>query len=633
MATTANLSSLIKYYAEKQKSPFIDFKEFCTYIKKYADHHVEEQGELVKYLGDTSSTINAELQGLSEKHLVAVGINNNKKIIVALNYFISRYTAQYNEILKNDGTPYPLVTELPKQFPLMAIERKAASTYIPSLIEKDTSKTNQLYFLEFSQEIPALVLPSCVSMQVLIETAQQKIRRILKKEEYHDYFLKKLRSTNSNKEVPIRGFYSKFVDANENNFSQLVDGDDYYFWNQLLYFIKQDYAKIQDRTYDDINILQAVTIAEIHSSYLKAKFQDNKKKQDALNELEAQLGNSPYFFSMNQILKFKDKSGQDLYGIYNEEDLKKTLQRLTTEGESNELPPLLVFKVASGTRYFIYKKNVLNVVVRLCNEAHESIEKLLLDKWYNVLLAHDKLPEMTNTPQFENTLQKLVEQTSPVLYALLSSNFMTLLAYDGNDGELTHGFRIFVNGKVLPYHDLLMLKNSKILANAKALLPFYYTMPVISWFFALFMAGKKNREREAKQAANTVNPLDSLEEEENPKRKKSRAEVLSAKAKDISLDLIPEGSTIDRELNYLEKQWNKRISKDAYNQLTEDVNSLIRDYTRKVLRTLSDSTFTKERINNLAETLVAAPNMQRIGNSKALTEYVSLYMLRLISNR
>jgi len=59
----------------------------------------------------------------------------------------------------------------------------------------------------------------------------------------------------------------------------------------------------------------------------------------------------------------------------------------------------------------------------------------------------------------------------------------------------------------------------------------------------------------------------------------------------------------------------------------------IRDYTRKVLRTLSDSTFTKERIKNLAETLTAAPNMQRLGNNKALTEYVALYMLRLISNR
>ena len=84
MATTANLSSIIRYYAEKQNSGFIDLREFCGYIKKYAEHHVEEQGELVKYLGDPTSTVVAELQGLSEKKLAAIISNNNKKTIVSI---------------------------------------------------------------------------------------------------------------------------------------------------------------------------------------------------------------------------------------------------------------------------------------------------------------------------------------------------------------------------------------------------------------------------------------------------------------------------------------------------------------------------------------------------------------------
>ena len=631
MATTANLSSIIKYYAEKQRSGFIDFKEFCTYIKKYAEHHVEEQSELVKYLGDPAGTVNAELQGLSEKHLAAVITHGNKRTIVVFSYFISFFIERYNEILKNDSFPFPLVSDLPKLFPTNAIERRSATAYIPSLIEKDTSKTNQLYILEFGQDIPALLIPSKIPMMLLIEAAQQKIRKILKKEDHHDYFLKKLRVSNANKEMTIKNFYARFVDANENNFSQLADGDDYYFWNQLLYFIKQDYIKIQDRTQDDTSVLQAVLIAEIHSSYLKAKFQDIQKKKEALAELEGNLGRPPYFFSMNQILKFKDKTGKELYGVITEEDLKQTLQRLTTEGESNELPPLLVFKVSSGTRYFVYKKNVMQVIVRLCNEGHDSIEKYLEDKWYNKLLNHEKLMEMTSAPHFENELHKLVEANSPVLHALLTSNFMTLLAYERDD-NIPKDFRLFVNGQLLPYHDLLMLKNAKILANAKARLPFYYTMPIISWIFALF-SSKKHKEPANNSRKMVEDPLESLEEETAPSQKKNRAEILSSKAKTLSAEFIPEGSTLDRELNYLEKQWNKRLSKEAYNMLLEDVNSLIRDYTRRVLRTLSESTFTKERLQNLAENLVQTPNMQRIGNPKALKEYVALYMLRLISNR
>ena len=74
------------------------------------------------------------------------------------------------------------------------------------------------------------------------------------------------------------------------------------------------------------------------------------------------------------------------------------------------------------------------------------------------------------------------------------------------------------------------------------------------------------------------------------------------------------------------------ISKEAYNDLIEDVNSLIRDYTRRVVKTLSATSFTRERVENLAKTLVKTPNMQKINEEKALTEYVTLYILRLVSN-
>ena len=74
------------------------------------------------------------------------------------------------------------------------------------------------------------------------------------------------------------------------------------------------------------------------------------------------------------------------------------------------------------------------------------------------------------------------------------------------------------------------------------------------------------------------------------------------------------------------------ITKEAHASLTEDVNSLIRDYTRKVMRTISASTFTVDRVRTLAETLVKTPNMQKIKENDALTMYVELYILRLLSN-
>lgn len=627
MAVVSNLSSILKHYANKQKSPFIDYKEFSSYVKKYAEHHVEEEAALVKYLGDASQVIASELLGLSEKHIVGIADNNGKKIIICIQYLANYFAQKYKEMLTNETIPYPIVSDLPKNFPLSLLEKKQASDYIIKNLGENQEKSQTLYILEFSSEIPSLLLPAIVPIKVLLETAQQKIKKILKKEEYHDYFIKKLRSTNPTKELSLKSFFTHFIDTTENNFIEFDQGDDYYIWNQLLYYIRLDFQKIQDRTIEDINILQAVQISEIHSTFLKQKFQNQQKKEDALKELEENLAKPPYFYSINQILKFKDKSGRLLYGNYDEKDLKEFLTKMTQEGPANELPQLLIFKVESGTRYYVYKRKVIQVVVRLCNEANSSIGKALENKWYESLLNYEKLKEMTDNVAFEKVLHKMVEKYSPVLHALLTSNFMNLLALEKDDDETLDGFHLFVNQHLLPYQDLLMLKNTQILANAKSRLPLIYSIPIVSWIISLFNSNRKNKKK--KITGQTQKEENQTEQKEKPKTK---AEIISSKAKDIAQEMVPEGSTVDRELDFLEKQWNKLISKEARLNLTEDVNSLIRDYTRRVANTISAQTFSKERVENLATALVRTPNMQKIKEEKALTEYVILYMLRLLSN-
>ncbi|MBR5400591.1 MAG: hypothetical protein IK102_02160 [Treponema sp.] len=636
MATSSNLSSIIRFYAEKQKSPFIDLREFCTWIKKYAEHHVEEQAELVKYLGDPTNTVNAELQGLEQKHLASVIPNGSKKMIVSIAFFSAKYANTYSELLKNESVPYPTEPDLPKKFPTSILERKAASEYIVENIGKEPSKSQSLYVVVFARELPPLLLPACVPIKVLIESAQMKIRKILKKEEYHDYFIKKLRSANPSKEISVKNFYSSFVDKDYTGYIDVTDGDQYYLWNQLCYFVRQDFEKIQDRTADDTSLLQAISITEIHSTYLKEKFHTDRKREEALKELQSNLGAPPYFFSTPQILKFQDKNGKLLFGQYSEEDLKDTLLKLSTESEDNTLPKLVVFKVASGTRYYIYKNKVISLIVRLCNEAHDNIKEILVNSWYDAMIEYTRLPEMSDRLKFETKLEKLVEEHSPVLYALLNANFITLLAAEKNLDDSLQTFQLFVDGRLLPYSELLMLKSDDVMADAKLRLPFIYTIPIISWIIGLFRSHKiekqKKKAAEEKARQEASDPMEILENSEGAKKGKSKHEVLAERAKELASEYVPEGSTVDRELNFLTKQWNRMISKEAYNNLTEDVNSLIRDYTRRVCNTLTAQTFTKDRIENLADALVRTPNMQKISDQRALTDYVRLYMIRLLSN-
>lgn len=635
MATSANLGAILRHYAKKQGSAFINFREFCDYLKKYASRHLEEQPDLVQYLEIPDSTLLKELEDYQNKHEVYLIQQNGGKITIAcITAYSVYYANKYKEIISNPQIPFPCVSDLPKQLPSEALEKKSLEDAVKEWQVNQNTKSPKLYCILMPRDIPALLVPECVPINFVTRDAMAKIRNMLKKDEYHDYFQKKVRVANPSKEIASQAFFTKFLqhpDTADQTFD--FSGDAFYFWNQLCYFIRLDFEKIKDRTTEDTNVLQAVAVSEVWMMTLKEKASKQQNKENALNELRAALARPPYFFSMESILKLKDSKGALLYGQYDEEDLKEFLQKITTECENNELPQVLVFKIETGARYFIYKNKVFQLVIRLANEAHDTIEKHLTEKWFKILSNYEKLPEMRSEKDFENCLKKEIHDLSPVLYALLNANFLTMLNYEVDHTNSEPSFHIFSGGKLVPYSELLMLKNSSILANAKTMLPFWYTIPIIAWLASLF-SKKKQKPVQTKtvQKEFTADDIPDDEEPHKPAKSMTKKEAIQAAAKSIADELVPSGSTLDRELDSYAKIWNKMITKEAHSSLSEDVNCLIRDYTRKIMRTISAQTFDENRLHSLAEGLVKTPNMQKLKEEEALTIYVELYMLRLLSN-
>ncbi len=635
MSTSANLGAILRHYAKKQGSAFVNFREFSDYLKKYASRNLEEQPDLVQYLEIPDSTLLKELEDYQNKHEVFLIQQNGGKITIAcITAYSIYYANKYKEIISNPQIPFPCVNDLPKQLPAEALEKKPLEDVVKEWQTNQNTKSPKLYCILMPRDIPALLIPECVPINFVTRDAMAKIRNMLKKDEYHDYFQKKVRVANPSKEIASQAFFTKFLqhpDTSDQTFD--FSGDAFYFWNQLCYFIRLDFEKIKDRTTEDTNVLQAVAVSEVWMMSLKEKASKQQNKENALNELRSALARPPYFFSMESILKLKDSKGALLYGQYDEEDLKDFLQKITTECENNELPQILVFKIETGARYFIYKNKVFQLVIRLANEAHDTIEKHLTDKWFKILSNYEKLPEMRSEKDFENCLKKEIHDLSPVLYALLNANFLTMLNYEVDHTNAEPSFHIFSGGKLVPYSELLMLKNSSILANAKTMLPFWYTIPIISWLASLF-SRKKQKPAQSKtvQKEFTADDIPDDEEVQKPSKSMTKKEAIQAAAKNIADELVPSGSTLDRELDSYEKIWNKMITKEAHTSLSEDVNCLIRDYTRKIMRTISASTFDESRLHSLAEGLVKTPNMQKLKEEEALTIYVELYILRLLSN-
>ena len=633
MSKNVNLGAIMRHCAKKQESAFLNLKDFCDYLEKYSARHFENHPELMQYLEISEASLLKELEDYAARHEIYILHQfNSKVVIIVLTYYSAYFAEIYKEIIAKITVPFPVPQDLPKNIPADAIEKHDATELIERLNEKQDTKSPSLYCLIFPRDVPSILFPESVPIHILLSAAVFKIRNMLRKDEYRDYFQKKLCISNPNKEISARSFFKSFLqqqDKPEEHFE--LEGDDFYYWSQLCYFIRQDFEKVKDRTAEDTNILQAISITDVWLMSIREKIAKNKYKEEAFAELEKSLSRPPYFFNMEAILRMKDSKGVLLYGQYNDEELKDFLKKLTTETVADELPKLLVFKIEGGESYFIYKNMVFPLIVRLANEAHDVIEKDLIDKWVKAFRRYERLPEMKDNKAFEKALKTEVAQKSPALHSLLTSNFLMILNYEADHSS--DSFAIFSGGRLLSYAHLLMLNNSSILARTRLMLPFWYTMPVVSWFANLFF-----RKKESDTSVNVLKNLSSENIAEDgtlsgSHKPVSRKEVIAAAAKKISESLISPGSTLDRELDSYLKQWNKMITKEGHRQLTEDVNTLIRDYMRKVIKTISAATFTQERVQSLAETLCKTPNMQKINGGDALFMYVQLYILRLVSNK
>ena len=419
MATSSIILTLLKFCASKQRNPIINYSDFVDYLVRYSQHHLNDSPELVPFANGAMESLQGELEVLAAKKQIGLVVQGQDRSIAVLAYFIELYTETYTELEKNYTKPFPTINGIPKGVPLTLFQSDSASEIITALLKKDSVDEKTLYSMQFTKGVPALLFPSTVSVSKLIFIALKKLQDMLKKGDSHDYFLKKLTISNPGKEISIKNFFNQFVSKPEDAWSSLcTTGDTFYYWSQLCYFLKQDYTKLKDFTTEDVNILQSISIIEIASSYYKAKTQERITKEAAFKELDDQFLTPPYYFSMDDISKMQDKHGTILLEKYSEKELQEHITSLTSEAPGNQLPRMLTFRTEEQGRYFIFKEKIMPLIVKLSNDARETIRDSLNKVWYKYLQNFETLPEMKEQPAFERCLEREVKACSPILYQL-----------------------------------------------------------------------------------------------------------------------------------------------------------------------------------------------------------------------
>ncbi len=643
MEVTSNIFTLLKGFSSKQRSAVIDFSEFADYVRSYAQHHINENVNLQAYLGSTDVALEDELKKLSASHqIVLMNKSAGTQTIFVIPSFIDQYAERYKDIDLNISIPFPNINDIPKNVPNNIVTKVNGTEELENLLSGKNSEERALYALDFGKIVPDLIFPSSVSVNMLIKHALRKLQDLLRKEESHDYFLKKLTISNPGKELSIKNFFQLFVARPEDALDALkINGESFYYWSQLCYFVKQDYNKLKDLSVEDTNILQSIFIIETATTFYKSRSAEKAIKDAAFKEFDAKLASPPYYFSKTDIEGMKDSHGRLLLGQYDKDELNEHIKEMHSSTTGNSLPDLLVFKLDNGDGYFILKEKVMPLILRLCNDARAIVREALSRSWYQSLKAFETLPEMKDQLAFESCLERELSYADPILYAILHASFLPVVAFeDSTPGRIT----VYRNGELVSYSELLLVSRAEIYSNAKIKLPFYYSIPGISWLLAFFFNRKKKGKKENAPSNETATEKVVVETKEKEEAKVqdlnandkinrlSRAKAIRSGASIAETKIVPANSTIDRELDSYMSEWNDRLDPKAYENLRDDVNNLIRDYVRKVLRTFKNEDVTIERIQSLAQSLEETPSLMKIKNHPALRRYIELYIVKLLKN-
>jgi hypothetical protein len=191
-------------------------------------------------------------------------------------------------------------------------------------------------------------------------------------------------------------------------------------------------------------------------------------------------------------------------------------------------------------------------------------------------------------------------------------------------GLIPASSRIFKSGKLIPMNALYVIRRRDLLTDAKILLPFWYSIPILTAIVAFFknLGKKKRRGKEVDE--------DIKVEEETGGEGIDARDIQNA-ARDIEVALVPQGQTLDEYLAELEARWIRLLNKQARQDLVEDVKSLVRDHLRQTIRIQKKKKISREGLSEMASALISrTPALRGLGGQDSLHLYMELYMVKLL---
>jgi hypothetical protein len=667
MAQPTDLYSILRAYANKNNSPYINITPFLEFLERYANRKAPEAPEWAKWAADTNVKFWGELSVLAENEKCTLMPDSAEGRIYMPFYCQDQLRDIYKDIENQSDLPFPDETSIgiaipPEQLRIVNPEKDmgiffavpAAEGVLGTSLHENETRTkgapdsgetdgnatyveslnpNHIVKINFPDGYGSALVPVPMIPRRLMEISFLKIRHYLRSHNNREYVLHKLSPQLQGREKYLAEILDQIMIRPFDCLRSMEDYADfaYLFWTYFCTLIKNDIKKKNELLSEDMAAIQAAYIIEACNGFYRARVVKKRELEIAFKNLELRMEKPPFHFTLDDITKFTTDKGVLLLGAYSPRQLEAYLKKRTTESEKNSLPDWLILQGTSGVaqqareeRWYIKKIKYLSLCAKLLSDARPEVKKAITKRWIKLLKEFRGESAMEKDTEFDKLLKTYTANISPTLIALLDDEKL-LWVYEElqRSQEIPASSRIFKNGRLLSLSALLAIGRKDILSDVKIMLPFWYSVPIVSAIAAFFKnLGRKKHQRHAEAAADPAEQIETAS---------PQVRELQNSVRVIGMDLVPKGQSLDAYLEELEGRWSRLLDKNARQNLIEDVRTLVRDSLRFESRILKAKKIREANLGNLADDIISHNQTLRgMQGRESLRLYIMLYLVKLL---
>ncbi len=665
MAGKNDVLALLRAFALRRKSRIIGFADFVSFAQKYSEQKKTEVPTLATLTTDTEIQLSTHLEDLAEEKRCTLVYDEGKiGSVVYPEFFCELIKRKYKEIADDPEISFPNQQTLDLKIPpenIQSVDIK--SDFVNLLGDREKGESNLLQLL-FPEGINPVIVPSDLLANTLLGLSVEKVRLYLNTQRNAFYMLSKLRGVFRTKEQIVKDMINNVVSGRSQALETIHNPTEFsfMFWTHLANAIIREYREKTNKLDREHAYCQAAYLLGFYNVYFKGRVQKEKDSEAALKMLDRRLRQAPYYFTVTDIGNFKDNQGLLLSRKCSTEQMHQYLEKKTKPADAASLPEIFRLRANDKKEYYVAGEVLLPLTAKKIQDASSEYRKVIKDEWAGQLAALKKSREMKSDEVFAAKLERRVKNEDPLLGALLSYEMLFLTLQDSKPRyDVAQEIGRILNtsaNKLVPMDELLRLNRREILAQAKMSLPIWKTIPGINRFFGFlkkFLSGAQLRSpakprkkaRPAESAGSSGTKLLGAEGEppqtrpaqrqteparEQPVSARARAQALQKAMAGLKLQFVGNAS-LDESMDELIERWNPLFDPQAKANLVEDVNSLVRDFLRKLKRGFLVKPPDAPRIRNMAESLAANHAFDQIKKREALQRYIELYMIKVLGGK